>query len=240
MDLEQPHPTDLRDRMIQEHIINDVLNSKYDYIHLGTPCNTYSALREIPPGPRPLRSADEIMGISEGLTQKEKEDLKEGNLHTEFSGRVMEAAEVSYTPFSLENPEPQNEVTIFNTPVMAPFMKKKEASMANFDQCRYGCETTKPTRLLAYLMDVSAVDEVRCNHPKQDWVDAKGKKYSASHERVAGWKEENGTCAQSSCPLPFWILHGTSQHGVQSEDNEGQAAEEAGKGDISPLTRHHL
>ena len=84
VDLEQPHPTDLRDRMIQEHIVNDVLNSKYDYIHLGTPCNTYSALREIPPGPRPLRTSDEIMGISEGLTQKEKEDVKEGNLHTEF------------------------------------------------------------------------------------------------------------------------------------------------------------
>ena len=126
VDLEQPHPTDLRDRMIQEHIINDVLNSKYDYIHLGTPCNTYSALREIPPGPRPLRSSDEIMGISEGLTQKEKEDLKEGNLHTEFSGRVMDSSVVSLTPFSLENPEPQNEVTIFNTPVMAPFMKRKE------------------------------------------------------------------------------------------------------------------
>ena len=51
VDLEQPHPIDLRDRMIQEHIVNDVLNPKYDYIHLGTPCNTYSALREIPPGP---------------------------------------------------------------------------------------------------------------------------------------------------------------------------------------------
>ena len=206
VDLEQPHPTDLRDRMIQEHIINDVLNSKYDYIHLGTPCNTYSALREIPPGPRPLRSSDEIMGISEGLTQKEKEDLKEGNLHTEFSGRVMDSSVVSLTPFSLENPEPQNEVTIFNTPVMAPFMKRKETSVANFDQCRYGCETTKPTRLLAYLLDVSAVDEVRCNHPKKEWVDAKGKKYQASHERVAGRKRklEGGRTEHASKALAHY------------------------------------
>ena len=110
------------------------------------------------------------MGISEGLTQKEKEDLKEGNLHTEFSGKVMDSAVASYTPWSLENPEPQNDVTIFKTPVMAPFVKRKETSMANFDQCRYGCEATKPTRLLAFLLDISAIDEVRCNHPKQEWV----------------------------------------------------------------------
>lgn len=140
------------------------------------------------------------------MTQKEKEDLKEGNLHTEFSGRVMDSSVVSLTPFSLENPEPQNEVTIFNTPVMAPFMKRKETSVANFDQCRYGCESTKPTRLLAYLLDVSAVDGVRCNHPKKEWVDAKGKKYQASHERVAGRKRklEGGRTEHASKALAHY------------------------------------
>ena len=100
-------------------------------VHLGTPCNTYS---------------------SEGLSQKEKEDLKEGNIHTIFSGEVMDTSVSSLTPFTLENPEPQNDVTIFKTPVVEPFMKRREASMANFDQCRYGCEATKPTRLLASQM----------------------------------------------------------------------------------------
>ena len=190
VDILQPHPTDLMDQMIREAIVKDVRESRYDYIHLGTPCNTYSALREIPPGPRPLRSAEEIMGISEGLNDKEKEKLKEGNVHANFSGEVMDAAVVTFTPFTLESPEPQNEVTIFNTPAVAPFMKRRKTSMANFDQCRYGCEATKPTRLLAYLVDVAAIDGVRCNHPKQEWTDDKGKKYRASHERVAGRKRK--------------------------------------------------
>lgn len=147
---------------MQEHIVNDVLNPKYDYIHLGTPCNTYSALREIPPGPRPLRTSDEIMGISEGLTQKEKGDLKEGNLHTEFSGKVMDSAVASYTPWSLENPEPQNDVTIFKTPVMAPWLNSINAVTA--------AKLPSLRGFSHFLLDISAIDEVRCNHPKREWV----------------------------------------------------------------------
>ena len=62
------------------------------------------------------------------------------------------------------------------------------------------------------------MDEVRCSHPKQEWIDAKGKKYRASHERVAGRKR---ICI-------------TSQHGLQGKDHKGQTTEEAGKGTSVP------
>jgi len=89
VDLEQHHSTDLRDDTITSAIRKDVTAGFFDFVLLGTPCNTYSALREIPPGPRPLRSATEITGIKKGLNQSEQKELKEGNHFTRFSAKIM-------------------------------------------------------------------------------------------------------------------------------------------------------
>ena len=116
-----------------------------NHVHFGTPCETYSALRENPPGPRPLRSATELEGIKKGLTAQEKKQLREGNEHTSFSGDAMVTCIGSGTSFALENPEPLNEVSIFNMPKIKEVARQHEVKNVDLDQCVFGAETRKPT-----------------------------------------------------------------------------------------------
>ena len=186
VDLEQHHSTDLRDDTITSAIRKDVTAGFFDFVLLGTPCNTYSALREIPPGPRPLRSATEITGITKGLNQSEQKELKEGNHFTRFSAKIMLVCIKVDCGFMMENPEPSNEVTIFKMPEILEVTKSEKVKEVNFDQCRYGAEATKPTRIIGFKVNMKELEGMRCDHPILDWVDRTGKIYKASHERVAG------------------------------------------------------
>eukprot|EP00435_Cladocopium_sp_Y103_P047821 s31_g14.t1 len=184
-DILQPLPTDLLDQAVRQAIFEDVEMQVYDAVFLGTPCETYSALREIQPGPKPLRSPTELMGIKEGLSPSERKQLKEGNEHTEFSAQVMKKAHKTYVPFGVENPEPLNPVSIFSTPWFTAVAGLKNVRNADFDQCRVGCEAKKPTRLMSYRIDFRKLNGQRCNHEVKKFMDAKGNEYSAAHERVA-------------------------------------------------------
>lgn len=46
-----------------------------------------------------------------------------------------------------------------------------------FDQSRMGLETTKPTRLVTRGLDLSALNNLRCKHPKGEQVREDGSKY---------------------------------------------------------------
>jgi SMC interacting uncharacterized protein involved in chromosome segregation len=67
-----------------------------------------------------------------------------------FSSRVMHQAHTYLVPFTMENPEPINEVSIFKMPEVVSVAELREVKDTNFDQCRFGCEARKPTRLLHY------------------------------------------------------------------------------------------
>jgi len=56
---------------VRQQIIADVDDGFFDHIHLGTPCDTYSQLRENQPGPRPLSNDIFVKGkrISERWTK---------------------------------------------------------------------------------------------------------------------------------------------------------------------------
>ena len=118
--------------------MEDVEAGMYDHIMLGAPCETCSRLRREPPGPRPLRSAEEITGLSSGLNELEKKQLKEGKEHTSFSSAVMLKACKVGTPFTMENPEPTYEVSIWLMPDIEKVQKMKGVANVNLDQCRYG------------------------------------------------------------------------------------------------------
>ena len=184
-DILQTSPTNLLDQGVRSRIIQDVRDGIYDHIFLGTPCETFSALREIQPGPRPLRSETELTGITSGLSAGEKKQVTEANEHTSFSATVMTQALVDEVGFTMENPEPLKPVTIFEMREIKEVSAAEEVKDTNFDQCRFGGENAKPTRLLHYKVDYTSLEEVRCNHPKQEFTDAKGNKYKAAHERVA-------------------------------------------------------
>ena len=63
VDLLADHPADLRNDKIYCKIIDDIRDKYYDVLGVATPCETFSPLRESPPGPRPLRSLRHPAGL---------------------------------------------------------------------------------------------------------------------------------------------------------------------------------
>ena len=79
----------------------------------------------------------------------------------------------------------------------------------DFHQCRWSGETTKPTRVLYFGVDLSEL-ELRCNHPPQwwdYWTPRWEKKWTfAPHPPLAGRVRDNGdfaTKAAAAYPAPM-------------------------------------
>lgn len=209
---------------------NHIAEGEYDAVFLGTPCETYSALREIQPGPRPLRSAEQLEGLTEGLSDREKKQLKEGNAHTDFSGTVMQICHATMVPFIMENPEPIKEVTIFKMKAILGVASLRGVSHADFDQCCFGCSATKPTRLMGYDVDLSHVNGKRCNHEVKTFHDKEGKEYRAAHERVAqrkvqgpGGQWEYASKSLGNYPAEFCEVIAKALASCRGERPEGAA-----------------
>lgn len=84
-------PTNVLDDGIWSMIIRDIQIGMYEALWVATPCNTFSPLRENPPGPRVLRSVEEIQGFKKGLTMAEQKQVKESNIMTSrFAEAMME------------------------------------------------------------------------------------------------------------------------------------------------------
>ncbi len=150
VDSSQIHATDLLDDRVTSSIMTDLKDGMFDFVFLATPCsNTYSALREIPPGPRPLRSAAELTGLKKGLNQSELKELKEGNHVTRYQLNHMALCLKVDCGFMMENPEPSNEVTIFNMEEIRAVTRVRGVEQVNFDQCRFGADATSPHASLA-------------------------------------------------------------------------------------------
>lgn len=84
-------------------------------------------------------------------------------------------------PFTLENPEPIRDVSLWHMPNVQEVAQLRGVRHADLDQCMVGCETTKPTRLLYYLVTHANLNNLRCDHPKREWKDSEGKSYWAPH-----------------------------------------------------------
>ena len=68
----------------------------------------------------------------------------------------------------------------------------------HWHQCPMGAETAKPTRILHWGIDLSALAG-RCNHPKQSWtfrtLSGKNKTVFAPHPPLADRRREDGSMA---------------------------------------------
>ena len=54
----------------------------------------------------------------------------------------------------------------------------------DFDQCRTGLETTKPTRLLIKRIKLDHLKGLRCNHERRERTRPDGSTYVSAHETV--------------------------------------------------------
>ena len=194
IDLLSPTPTNILDEAVWDQVMKDVEGRLYSAVWFATPCNTFSPLRKKPPGPRPVRDKTHVTGLpASRLRPAEKKQLKEANLLVERTVQAAKALTALGLPWGLENPTHGDELSMWDMPGVKELMDGPGMEKADFDQCRWGCETTKPTRFLSHRLNFQSMHEVRCNHPKQEQVRPDGSKYSSSHPSpVQRWRDGPG------------------------------------------------
>ena len=143
----------------------------------GTPCETFSRARTGPPGPAPLRTGTHVYG-------RPKEELWPREYEQFRVGRVLLPCRRPRSPnwrgtaawVRHREPEPLAPVSLFNLPEYVAPVALIGARSINFDQCRWGAESVKPTRLLYWGADFSGLEDKRCDHAPvwREWRDRGG------------------------------------------------------------------
>ena len=155
---------------------------KFDALWLATPCETFSPLREKPPGPRVLRTTERILGLPrDSLTQAEQKQLKESNILVDRTAAAAVSQTMARKVWGLENPDyGEGRPSLWMMPNIAALFNGYIDQDIRFDQCRTGLATTKPTRLLS-RMDMARLKDLRCNHPIQEYTRDDGSKGRGAH-----------------------------------------------------------
>jgi len=150
--------SDLRSDALWTRLLSRIKGGEFQFVWFGTPCTTWSAVRGVGKGPRALRSEAEPYGLkgpSPPFTEEEKTQLKEGTcyvLRTFLTARAISAVGGG---FCIENPEPrESHASIFKLKEFQALVDVTGCQIVDLDQCRFGGDSTKPTRL-AYHVPVS-------------------------------------------------------------------------------------
>ena len=190
IDLEADIPTDLLADPTWDMVKEDLKLGVFDSVGIATPCGTFSPLRESPPGPRPLRSLERPMGLPrEQLSESEQKQLSQSNRLLEISATAFLLTVDACKGVWWENPDHGNKLDMWKTPFAETALQRPQVELSKFDQCRFGAETTKPTTFATCMLDLSCLNETRCNHEKKEYRKSDGSSYMAAHESlVQRWR----------------------------------------------------
>ena len=177
-------PTNVLDDGIWAEIEKDIRLGMFDGLWVGTPCGTFSPLRNTPPGPRPLRDVGHIQGLpTSQLRLHEQKQLKEANILVDRSAVAAELQGEKDRPWGWENPDHgEDKVSIWKMPKVKKLRESAATREYNFDQCRTELDTVKPTKFLVHKLDFTELEGLRCDHPKKMFKRSDGTEYWASHE----------------------------------------------------------
>ena len=188
---------DLSSDALWETLHKELADGRILALWFGTPCSTFSKARGHGAGPRPLRSIQHIYGLPRSeLRDSEFQQVREGTYFALKTCELAQAAHSRGTCFGIENPEPwPGFVSLYLLPEMQDLSRLPGVTCANFDQCRLGAETAKPTRLLSFGLDLSQW-AWRCHHTPKSWqyTDWKGNACVkwGPHPPLVGRKREDG------------------------------------------------
>ena len=142
---------DLNSDALWQRLLIRAQSREFAFVWFGTPCSTWSAFRGVGPGPRPLRSETELYGLSSPsppFTGQELEQLKQGTAYALRSFLLARAMHAVGGGFAIENPEPRaGHPSLFKLPEFATLQQTTGCQTVDFDQCRFGADTAKPTRI---------------------------------------------------------------------------------------------
>ena len=188
VDLLADFPTDLHNDKVYCKIIDDIRLKTYDVLGVATPCETFSPLRETPPGPRPLWSMQHPAGLlskEHGLTKAELDQVQKSNTLCRRSQETIENQVANGGAMWWENPDHgPDKIDLWKTEYAKMVLRLKGVHLCSLDQCTMGAETTKPTNFAYCRLDLSNLHGKRCDHPIREFKREDGKVYKARHESL--------------------------------------------------------
>ena len=135
---------DLSDSTNRQILEDEVTQGEFDYFHAGFPCNTFSRARWNPGrGPAPVRSAEEIYGLStNNETQQQQADL--GTVMATSASKIMRkhcrSCKMRGVPemATLENPPGDERAgSAWALPELKEDLKEIEGETVDFHTCAY-------------------------------------------------------------------------------------------------------
>ena len=197
---------DISDDSVWNRIRAKISSGTFQFIFAGPPCRTFSMARQVRPGPPPLRDRQHPYGFPRSQARRRgisTGDLEKVRLDNLLAIRTAEACSIMLRAgkgFAVEQPAlwgpgGSNAASMFD---LEPFvdLKQRGAKTVEFDQCRYGADTTKPTQLLYFKARFDRM-AAKCNHPVVTWQH-EGKEVRAPHRPCVGTKTSNGEFATSA------------------------------------------
>ncbi|CAE7663973.1 unnamed protein product, partial [Symbiodinium microadriaticum] len=171
-------PIDLLNATIFEFLLLLCRMGAVSFLHLGTPCSSFSIARSRPGGPPPLRSQAEPLGLVKS-SQAAQWQLTLANELLFRSLELFAAVVQAGGDATLENPRSS---LMWQVPQVQQLKLKLHLYNVDLDQCQFGSIFRKPTRFL--VSDARLLTLARTCDGGHTHVPLKGRVRSASNKVV--------------------------------------------------------
>ena len=167
--------------------------------HLGTPCESFSRARDVPPGPPPLRSDTMPLGLPD-LSARDQAKVIVGNTLMRFTAAIMRLAVKFKIPCSLENPARSR---LWLCPPIKFLLRQRCAMWSVTHFCGWGTAWKKATGFLSLHLDLHRVNAVQCKGSKRGICLFSGK----PHVQLHGQAENGQWMTRLAQPYPLRLCN---------------------------------
>jgi hypothetical protein len=130
-----------------------------------------------------LRDLERPDGLGrKNLSKAEYEQLLKANQIFELSAEAVKYQLRKHRAFWLESSDDRNKADFWKTTWGTSVEKHALVEKAAFDQCMFGEEVPKPTKIAHFGLDLSQLKGIRCTHQNRTWLNADGSQYQAKHK----------------------------------------------------------
>ena len=145
-DIQYNSGCNLGDPQVLDNIVSRIRNHEFVFVHLGTPCTSWSLARRNDGGPAPLRDdGDGLFGLP-GLSAADQRRVDNGNLMLNISAIICKTCVECNVAVSLENPASSR---LWLTNEIAT-LQKSGAVFQNTTFCAFGTPWQKATSFLTF------------------------------------------------------------------------------------------
>ena len=172
---------DLDNAKVMNFFLGMVQGRRILVVLAGFPCQSFSAARNRPGGPPPLRNAAFVQGLP-GLRPHDERKVQRGNRSVGFVCRLVRACVISHVPAALENPKSS---WAWQMPAMLELLTLRQVRRWHVDFCQYGTAWKKATTFVTVGCDSGRVER-SCCPPRPGVCSRTG----CRHQRLEGVRED--------------------------------------------------